>query len=684
MPQPLFSFIVPTCDRVDSLRRFCDSVLSHTRRLDELEIVLVIDSDDEETRRFECADLNIRRIAGPPNRSMSALNMAGYSASSGRYLALLNDDIIVRTPFWDDRLLDVFQSHADGMVLPHVNDTIFGETLCTFPFLTRTFCELAGGICPYGYVRYRIDDHIHDVFTLLARLGHHRRIFLPDVIFEHRYLIQERDGGSYGVEPKIHAIDSDRFRMLLPSRKKLAVAAAKIIDEHSDAVDPLFSNRLDSVPDSVFEGNARLREQLRQAVRRRASPKLRRSLDAALGITTAPTASDDTAAPVHVVISFGGISHQHEPGCLIKRLFGNRPGIFSIRFSDDWGTHDLGDWHTKLEFDAGSGSQTIRDIRRILEGRNVRTVTCVPFTSAELVVATAVREVFDAKLCVWVMDDHNIAVNSIPDDIMREALEGCSLRLAAHPELRDAYQDKYGLATHILPAVVPAHLIDTNLVGATRQHNPDRIVLLGSFRDQSRFDRLCSALEFCDCSIDWYGQNNWPWLKFPNDDLERARIRPFGIVPEDRLAAELNNYPLAIVPAEAFDGQDDDAAASLSLHSRIPFAIATSHMPILVVGSEENCAARFVRHFGVGAVAPYEKQALKAAIARLREDGVQCAMRKNAAAIAPAFSDQGVEQWLAASVDLGMPADRRFEDLFSAYANCGTGHPYEATGAQSF
>ena len=139
-------------------------------------------------------------------------------------------------------------------------------------------------------------------------------------------------------------------------------------------------------------------------------------------------------------------------------------------------------------------------------------------------------------------------------------------------------------------------------------------------------------------------------------------------MPEDRLAVALNRYPFVIVPSGALDGQDNHtAAASLSLPGRILFAAATSHTPILVVGSERNCGARFVTHFGIGAVAPYDAQALAAAIDHLRDPNVQQQMRRNAAAISAAFSDEGVAEWLAASTEQGTPLDRRFETAFDQY-----------------
>jgi hypothetical protein len=87
----------------------------------------------------------------------------------------------------------------------------------------------------------------------------------------------------------------------------------------------------------------------------------------------------------------------------------------------------------------------------------------------------------------------------------------------------------------------------------------------------------------------------------------------------------------------------------------------------LVVGSDRSCAARFVRHFGIGTVAPYEAKALVSASRHLRDPETQKQMRNNAAALGGVFSDDGVVDWLSRSTELGRPADSRFEDAFSDY-----------------
>jgi hypothetical protein len=192
--------------------------------------------------------------------------------------------------------------------------------------------------------------------------------------------------------------------------------------------------------------------------------------------------------------------------------------------------------------------------------------------------------------------------------------------------------------------------------------------LLGSFWDQSWFDRLCSVLQHCNWNLSWYGQNRSPWLTFGPADLARAHIAPFGLIPEDQLARELRTYPFVIVPVGSLDNKETNkGVAHLSLTGRILFAAATSNTPVLVIGNEETCGARFVKHFGIGLVVPYDTSAVSAAMEQLRDRDTQLQMRARAAAVAPLLSDNGVAGWLATSIENGAPTDNRFDKAFSSY-----------------
>jgi hypothetical protein len=252
MPRrPALSLIVPTRQRTAKLRRFLDSVARTAKHPEMIEVVLVIDEDDPDSRAVRHGGPAVKHVVGPPGRTMGALNRTGYEASAGDYVMLLNDDVVVRTRGWDETVLRCCRRFADGIVLVHVNDTLIREHLCTFPLVSRTFCELAGGICPPEYLRYRIDDHIEDVFNLLAFLGERRTVYLPDVVFDHDNAVEHPEAGRiYLSDPDVLALDAPRFLALFDARKELAL---RLLDR-IEAETPLTvlgarRRRLDSLTD---------------------------------------------------------------------------------------------------------------------------------------------------------------------------------------------------------------------------------------------------------------------------------------------------------------------------------------------------------------------------------------------------------------------------------------------------
>ncbi len=370
---------------------------------------------------------------------------------------------------------------------------------------------------------------------------------------------------------------------------------------------------------------------------------------------------------IDVVITTNEVNLRHGTGVLVRRVLAGWSNLFSIRFQDDWGDPEFGRWNIRLPQPGQDRWSCFRNILRVLGDRRVNHVVCVPFRAEELLTAIAIRDLYGARLCTYVMDDANVGASgehAIPDSLMREFLGKCSLRLATHPELRAAYQQKFGLPVYLLPAIVADSLIST-AKPLTSVH--DRGALLGSFWEQAWFDRLCDALAPSGVEVDWFGNAESPWVRFPERDLQRARIRPRGIVDEEFLAAELPRYPFVIAPVSALDRTEkNEGVASLSLPGRIIFAAVTG-TPVLVVGHAETCAARFVKRFGIGEVVPYDAGAVNGAMKKMRDAEPQRTMRSNTARIAPAFSDRGIGEWLRESIRLGRAADTRFEDVFAGY-----------------
>ena len=239
----MFSFLMPTRERPDLVLRFIQSVVDTTYNLDELEIILCIDEDDELSKSIEDERLSIKKVVVPKDLNMGELNRKCFDSSSGRYVMLMNDDVILRSKNWDRTIMSVFRSFEDDIALIHVNDLLFREKLCTFPFLSRKACN-AIGICPGNYIRYRIDDHIYDIYNILAYLGHKRIVYLPDVIFEHDNYVHGNQGNTgqifksddnkvYVPNKEIIASDARIFDGKQEERKQNALKLAELIDRNS-------------------------------------------------------------------------------------------------------------------------------------------------------------------------------------------------------------------------------------------------------------------------------------------------------------------------------------------------------------------------------------------------------------------------------------------------------------------
>ena len=373
--------------------------------------------------------------------------------------------------------------------------------------------------------------------------------------------------------------------------------------------------------------------------------------------------------PIDIVVTPVEINDHHGTGPLIKRVMSRRNRVFSIRSMNLIGFQDYGEWQVLLPQDPKVRSQCFRNVLSILQHAKINLVLAIPFREDDVVTAIAIQSAFDIKLCTWIMDDQNIAVPNISDSLMAELLERSSIRFATHPDLKLAYERKFNRRFFNLPAVVPHQYICTDTTSSqSRNTDSSQAVLLGSFWSQEWFDKTCQIFSNINMKINWYGNNKSTWLVFDEKALQSAQIYPHGVISEHQLTQELRRHDFVIVPVSMLeDSESNVGVAFLSLPGRILFACATANIPILILGDKNTCAARFVRHFGLGEVAPYSVDAVRAAIAKLLDPDVQDAVRKNASKISEVLSDADICEWLCNSIDLQRPYDNRFENLFKNY-----------------
>jgi hypothetical protein len=370
-----------------------------------------------------------------------------------------------------------------------------------------------------------------------------------------------------------------------------------------------------------------------------------------------------TMDEVDVFITMDEIVEKQGTGVLLKRIFKKEQNILTLRSRNHYnGKQSFGISSICFPLTGCSREESFFRIAKLLKNYKIRRVLCVPYSQEQLIIAITLREMFNVPLCTWIMDDQNITVSSIPNALMDEFLSKSSLRLATHPELRDAYEAKFGYKFWLLPAVAPEEFIQ-DLESLPKQQRSQGI-LIGSMWSKRWFTLLCEAVYGAGIKLNWYGQLQ-PFFEVSQTELASMGITVNGLAPEKELVEHLRNAAYVVVPTGVLDEDEDRPdIGQLSLPGRILFAMATSNTPLIILGSEKTSAASFVRRFGVGTVASYSAQSLQAAVEHITLPENQRTMRHNAAAVAKQFSSKDVSQWMWQSLQLGQPVDRRFEDLF--------------------
>ncbi len=225
--------------------RFFQSVVDRTTHRDAVEIIAYIDDDDTGSHHLDSREVRVDRIIGP-RLAMGEYNNRCLERARGDIIILVNDDIVIRTQGWDERVRALDAEFADKIYLGYANDLIQGSKLCTFPILSRRTCEVLEDPYPAIYRGEFIDTHVLDVFKRLQHLGQDRIRYLEDVVFEHMHYGVGKAAVDETYVKRISYHDSPRFLTLRERRQE---AAHRLMSSIQGKIPPAYSNRL---PRNVF------------------------------------------------------------------------------------------------------------------------------------------------------------------------------------------------------------------------------------------------------------------------------------------------------------------------------------------------------------------------------------------------------------------------------------------------
>jgi FkbM family methyltransferase len=373
---------------------------------------------------------------------------------------------------------------------------------------------------------------------------------------------------------------------------------------------------------------------------------------------------------VDILITPNEVNSRHGTGILLKKIFKNSPNLLSIRSQNHYGgEHDLGDPQICLSHTECSRLQVFSNVLEAIKDHRPNRILCIPYFRDDVLTAIAIKEICNVPLCTYIMDDNNIHSSGISDELLAELLQKSTVRLAISPELQQAYQKKYNQKFWLLPPITSDELIfDGDESFFKQERSPHIGILVGNVWNQKWLDLLRNTIRDSGIELHWYCNSNSPWLNFDKSELEKDGIFLRDPLPETELAPLLLNYSFTLLPSGTLDAADEmKSVASLSLPSRIPFILAASNTPIIVLGSPDTAASRFVKRFQVGVTSAYTSQDLRQAVSLVASPENQEQMRRNAASIAHHFSDRGRADWIWQALDRGEPIDRVFELLMPPF-----------------
>ena len=365
-----------------------------------------------------------------------------------------------------------------------------------------------------------------------------------------------------------------------------------------------------------------------------------------------------------VVVSHNEITARHGAGALLQRLLSAGKEDWINIYSRKHFPEEIREGQRQILISHADRrrASVIQRVLNALRDLQPQKILCEPFNEEDCLNAIAVHDLFDVPMCLYLMDDQNVIVNEISDKIMRELLEKSRIRFAISPEMRDAYEKKYGLKFWLLPPTAPDRYIEKTPREFSFSHK-SKAALIGNIWSTEWLIRFTETVKETNITMDWYGNAGKPFARYDARDLASKNIIVKGFLEEDDLIETLRQYPFALVPTPSRELDIDHTwMSSLSFPSKL-VTLISANLPILVIGEQNTPAANFVQRLGVGMVSPYSLDTFQQAVNEMQHPENQLRCRDACVKAAPLFSDSGLFHWIWASLEAAQPVDDRFERI---------------------
>jgi len=220
----LVSILIPSRGRFDELLKAIQSIISTTKKLQDIEIIIRFDDDD---------DSSLNRLGELPTAKVDINTMIGtrhgYIAlhkyvnemcaeAKGRFLFMFDDDCIISTKNWDN----IVRKHLGEIVCLNPNQDGTGKGANLFPIISREIYEITG--------HFSLSTHVDSWQQLVSRYAD-IEIKVPEFIIMHnrkqeyvsdtnRRDILDYTQNMWSTLNKARINDADKIKKFMAKRKK--------------------------------------------------------------------------------------------------------------------------------------------------------------------------------------------------------------------------------------------------------------------------------------------------------------------------------------------------------------------------------------------------------------------------------------------------------------------------------
>lgn len=225
----MISILCPTRKRPKNFVRFVDSLLATASKSDELELLVYIDDDDEESipaLQQVAEKINTNAVQGNKLIGSQMYNELGKMAQ-GDIIFFGADDVAFRTPEWDSLVKHCFELFEDKIMFVYGEDGFQKGRIGTHGFIHRYWMELLGYVLPPKLASAYTDEWVTE---LADRIG--RKIYCSNLYIEHLHpaVGKATDDETYKKRIEIAGNLAEYYKSLEPDRIRDVEKLKQFID----------------------------------------------------------------------------------------------------------------------------------------------------------------------------------------------------------------------------------------------------------------------------------------------------------------------------------------------------------------------------------------------------------------------------------------------------------------------